>query len=93
MGDVQGSGRLTNKTALVTGGGSGIGLAMVRRFVSEGARVVVGDLDDARLTLLRDEFGPCIHTVHTHGNVGAKRNGGTRITKPLFDNLLRWKAE
>ena len=63
MSDVQGSGRLTNKTALVTGGGSGIGLAMVRRFVSEGARVVVGDLDDARLALLRDEFGPCVHTI------------------------------
>ena len=32
-------GQLTNKTALVTGGSSGIGLATARRFVAEGARV------------------------------------------------------
>jgi NAD(P)-dependent dehydrogenase (short-subunit alcohol dehydrogenase family) len=31
--------------AVVTGGGSGIGLATVRRFAQEGARVVVGDVD------------------------------------------------
>ncbi|MFI9485883.1 SDR family NAD(P)-dependent oxidoreductase [Promicromonospora sp. NPDC052451] len=32
-------GQLTNKTALVTGGNSGIGLAAAQRFVDEGARV------------------------------------------------------
>jgi NAD(P)-dependent dehydrogenase (short-subunit alcohol dehydrogenase family) len=37
--------RFEDKVALVTGGGSGIGLATVERFVSEGARVVVGDVD------------------------------------------------
>jgi NAD(P)-dependent dehydrogenase (short-subunit alcohol dehydrogenase family) len=33
---------------VVTGGCSGIGLASVRRLAAEGARVVIGDLDDAR---------------------------------------------
>ena len=42
------SGRLDGKVAVVTGGCSGIGLATVRRFVEEGARVVVGDIDDER---------------------------------------------
>ncbi|WP_288798231.1 3-oxoacyl-ACP reductase [Arsenicicoccus cauae] len=37
--------RLQGKVAVVTGGCSGIGLATVRRFADEGARVVVGDLD------------------------------------------------
>ena len=32
--------RLTNKTAVITGGNSGIGLATVRAFVSEGAKVI-----------------------------------------------------
>ena len=38
-------GRLAGKVAIVTGGASGIGLATVRRFVAEGAQVVVGDVN------------------------------------------------
>ena len=36
--------RLQGKVAIVTGGGGGIGSAVVRRFVSEGARVAVADV-------------------------------------------------
>jgi len=36
--------RLEGKVAIVTGGGGGIGSAVVRRFVSEGARVAVADV-------------------------------------------------
>ena len=36
--------RLEDRIAIVTGGGSGIGLATVERFVSEGAAVVVADM-------------------------------------------------
>jgi NAD(P)-dependent dehydrogenase (short-subunit alcohol dehydrogenase family) len=38
-------GRLQDKVAVVTGAGSGIGLATARRFAAEGARVVCADLD------------------------------------------------
>jgi 3(or 17)beta-hydroxysteroid dehydrogenase len=38
-------GRLQDKIALVSGGASGIGEASVRRFVAEGARVVIADLN------------------------------------------------
>jgi NAD(P)-dependent dehydrogenase (short-subunit alcohol dehydrogenase family) len=38
-------GRLENKVAVVTGAGSGIGLATARRFAAEGAHVVCADID------------------------------------------------
>ena len=38
--------RLADKVAVVTGAGSGIGLATVRRFAAEGAKVVCADVDD-----------------------------------------------
>ena len=37
--------RLSGRVAVVTGGASGIGLASVRRLASEGACVVVADLN------------------------------------------------
>ncbi|MDO5697982.1 MAG: 3-oxoacyl-ACP reductase FabG [Dermatophilus congolensis] len=40
-------GLLDNKTAVITGGAQGLGLAMAEVFVAEGARVVIADLDGA----------------------------------------------
>jgi len=51
------AGRIQGKTAVVTGGCSGIGLATVRRFVEEGAQVVVGDIDDERGHTLAEQLG------------------------------------
>src|SRR5205823_11575795 len=39
------SDRLANRVAVITGGASGIGRATVLRFLAEGAKVVVGDLN------------------------------------------------
>ena len=38
---------LENRVAIVTGGARGIGNAIVRRFLEEGARVVIADVDEA----------------------------------------------
>ena len=46
---------LKDKVALITGGGNGIGRAIVFRFLQEGAKVVTVDLDEARLEETRKE--------------------------------------
>jgi NAD(P)-dependent dehydrogenase (short-subunit alcohol dehydrogenase family) len=55
-------GRLADRVALVTGGASGIGLATARRFVRDGARVVVGDIDEKALDAVADELGDAVAT-------------------------------
>jgi NAD(P)-dependent dehydrogenase (short-subunit alcohol dehydrogenase family) len=49
--------RLQDRVAVVTGGGSGIGLAAARRLAAEGAKVVVGDLDPVAGKAAADEVG------------------------------------
>ncbi|MFI7666752.1 3-oxoacyl-ACP reductase [Nocardia sp. NPDC049526] len=49
--------RLKDRVAVVTGGGSGIGLATVRRFAAEGAKVVVADIDAAAGEAAAGEVG------------------------------------
>jgi len=49
--------QLTGKTAIITGGASGIGAEIVRAFVREGAAVCVADLDAAASERLAGELG------------------------------------
>lgn len=56
-------GKLDERIIIVTGGASGIGEACVRRFASEGARVVVADVQDAAGQALAKEIDG--HFIHT----------------------------
>ncbi len=49
--------RLENKTAVVTGGASGFGAGIVKKFIAEGARVVVADINDSAAKATAAEYG------------------------------------
>ena len=48
---------LNDKTAVVTGGGQGIGAALCRRFAAEGAQVAVADLSEANAQRVAESIG------------------------------------
>jgi NAD(P)-dependent dehydrogenase (short-subunit alcohol dehydrogenase family) len=49
--------RLSGKTALVTGGASGLGLAICERYVAEGATVIIADIDKDAGRALATQLG------------------------------------
>src|SRR6185295_19306773 len=56
---------LDGKVAVVTGGASGLGQAVARGLVREGARVVLGDVDAAGLERTAAELGEAARWVRT----------------------------
>jgi 3alpha(or 20beta)-hydroxysteroid dehydrogenase len=52
------TGRLKEQRALITGAARGIGEAIAREFVAEGARVVIADIREEEGAKLADELGP-----------------------------------
>ena len=66
------AGRIAGKVAVVTGGCSGIGEATVRRFVAEGAKVVIGDIADDAGAALVEELGGADTVRYVHVDVTSK---------------------
>ena len=61
------AGRLEGKVAAITGASSGFGEGAARRFVAEGAKVALGDIQDDKGQALADELGD--DAVYVHCNV------------------------
>ena len=55
---------LKGKTVLITGGGSGIGAALTRRFAEQGSRVAFIDIAEQPSKALAAELSGAGHTVH-----------------------------
>ncbi|MES5483317.1 SDR family oxidoreductase [Bradyrhizobium sp. INPA03-11B] len=68
-------GRLAGKTAIVTGGASGIGLATVQRFVAEGASVVFCDLLPEAGRELAASLGDAGKLHHSRRAAGGPNDG------------------
>jgi 3-oxoacyl-[acyl-carrier protein] reductase len=64
--------RLEGKTAIVTGGASGFGAGIVRRFAAEGARVMVADLNEAGARDVAGEVGGLAQAVDVADNASVK---------------------
>jgi 2-dehydro-3-deoxy-L-rhamnonate dehydrogenase (NAD+) len=54
---------LQNRHAVITGGGSGIGLAIAQRMVASGARLTLWDINDASLRSAQNLLGRDVNTV------------------------------
>ena len=80
-------GWLDGQVALVTGGGSGIGRAVVARFIAEGARVGVLDRVPGRAEELRAEFGDAV--VAVTGDVAQLADNKRAVAETVAAALLR----
>jgi len=57
-------GRLDGRAALITGAGSGFGEGIARKFVEEGARVIVADINDDAGAAVANSLGAAARFVH-----------------------------
>ncbi|SMX45426.1 glucose 1-dehydrogenase [Actibacterium lipolyticum] len=64
--------RLNGKTAIVTGGGSGFGAGIVRKFAAEGARVMVADINLDSAQSIATETGGIAHQVDVANDASVK---------------------
>ena len=64
--------RLANRVAVVTGAARGIGRATAERLLSEGAKVVISDIDEATLLKTASEIGTADNVLAVRADVSVK---------------------
>ena len=72
--------RLSNKTAIVTGAGSGFGAGIARRFSAEGANVLVADINTEAAQTVAKDIGASAQTVDV-----ANRDSVAAMTRAAMD--------
>ena len=84
---------LSNKVAIVTGAAQGIGYAVARRFVADGARVMLFDVDERKLAQaherLADGASDAADVAQAHGDVGERLDVHNMVAATLdaFDRI------
>ena len=77
-------GRLEGKIAIISGGAKGIGRAFCERFVAEGARVIIADIDKDAAELLSEILGDKACSVHLDVRCQESINEMIKQTKQQF---------
>lgn len=72
--------RLEGKTAIVTGGASGFGAGIARRFAAEGARVMVADLNPEGAAAVAREIGGLAQAVDVARDASVKAMAGAALS-------------
>lgn len=79
--------RLQGKVAIIAGGATGIGAACARRYVAEGARVIVGDLNIKTAQQLTASLGPNAAAVHYDAADGASIKALVEVAVAKFGRI------
>ena len=79
--------RMKGKTAIVTGGASGFGEGIVRKFLTEGARVLIADINLSAAQIIADELGKETVAVQVNVADGASVENLQVVAKKTFDKI------
>ena len=79
--------RMKGKTAIVTGGASGFGEGIVRKFLTEGARVVIADINLNAAQIIADELGKETVAVQVNVADGASVENLQAVAKKTFGKI------
>ncbi len=80
--------RLSGKTAIVTGGASGFGTGIVRKFIAEGATVMIADINGDAAQKTADELGALACTVDVANSASVKAMAEAAIAQMGHIDIL-----
>ncbi len=75
--------KLQDRVAVITGAAQGIGRACAERFLAEGAKVVIGDVNEARLAATAREIGPPERVAALVADVSRKEQVDALVAKAV----------